>query len=914
MSRYIVGHEEQNDFDAGLVGNKAFYLRTLIEIGCKVPPFFCVTSFAYLDFLEERGFPTYIRKFSSESLSSKDLEYFLSIAKEVRHYILTKPLLPSIEDEILKGLGQFKKQSGSISFAVRSSGIQEDSPDFSMAGQLKTFLNLRENAEILDAIRECWASLWRGGVIKYLVMSKGIDREIPSMGVIIQEMIVPESSGVLFTVNPVSQKNEIMVEGVRGLGDLLVKGRVTPDNYTLDKEGFSMSINAYGRQEFLATVDETGGDIIAKPVPAEVKDKRVLSGTKLRALAETALLIEKHFGTPQNIEWACRGDEFYFLQTRPLTLSREPLTKSETDGTPEKEKEGRERKIKEMETIWTKHFFDERFPMPVSPLSWSILKDLLERRAFVDPLEYQGFRDARRYEITRLFYGRPYTNLSVFYRLFYYYPSFLVSKDTERFFPKREYIPCYHRRFPWLHPNYLLALTAALIKDRQWLIPVHLKKWEQFLEEYREALLELEEVPVAAPSPKELFDDFTKTRTLINDFLKIHRWSIAFADILYHLSLCLIRRWRLPEKLLTLPCRESGDKKNMTMEVNKDIRKLAKEVFSSPVLKQLFMEHETGSLMEKLGGMKEADDFLSRLKIFLQSYGHRSNSLDLCYPSWKEDPEYILGIIKSLVTEDDLEEGESVEKVILKEELKKHLSVNFLDRVFPLRAFLLKKLIVLVQAFVLLRENQRFYWQFSMAHMRRLLLEMGKCLTKKLKNVQGEKVLDSLSDIFFLRIQELYNLLIEETKKIDCQAIIDERKKEWFENSRIEAPSFILLENGKEKEFFVEQGDKGVLKGLGVSPGKISGKACVLKDLQDHSKIRKGDILVTVALDPGWVHIFPLISGLVLEVGGLLSHGSIIAREFGIPAVVNIDRATERISSGENISLDGTEGFVEFRQ
>lgn len=908
MSRYLLGLKKNQKYYSGLAGNKALNLNTLVDIGCKAPLFFCITNQAYFDFLKETGLLTHVKKFYAGQFHTEQMQYFLSIAKELKYSILSQPFPPAIERDILDGLEGFKnKTRNDISLAIRSSAIQEDTSTISMAGQLKTFLNISVNSkrEIIEKIKECWASLWKEQVIKYLIISQEINREIPSMGVIIQEMIESEVSGVMFTVNPVTHADEIIIEGIWGLGLPLVKGKVNPDSFTLDKKGPSIEIHSSGKQQFMTYIDKDGC-LQEIPVPMEKRKKKVLSVTQLRMLAQMAIQIEEHFKSPQNIEWTWKEDRFYFLQTRPLTIlknisEQELITHESEMEKKEPEKEKRE----DIEKIWTRHFFDERFPEPISPLSWSILKELLERRAFIDPLKYQGFFDAHRYKITELFYGRPYTNLRVFYKLFYYYPSFFTSKDTERFFPSKEYLPYNDRRFPWLNIDFIFSSLKTLVKDHNWIIPIHLKKWDSFLEEYIKTIEELKAVNLSDLSHKDLFSNFTKTRILISEFLKIHRWSIAYADILYHLSLHLIKKWGLEKNLLTTTLFQLSDKKNMTIEIDREIRELAETVSSSDILKHFFIEYEPGVLLKKLNEIGESRYFLKRFRIFLDRYGHRSNSLDIFYPSWKEDSGYVIGIIKKLIMTNRLEKKPYNEKIDIynKKELKKRLSFSFLDKIFPLRFFLFKKLINWTQTFILLRENQRFYWQMSMAHIRKIVLEMERRLSSE------DKGIDKPDDIFFLKIQEIYELLMGEAKKEDYSDVIMRRRSEWSQNKSIDAPSFIISEEGKEREFSLEKEEKDTLKGMGASPGKATGNACVLKDLKDFSELKEGDILVTLSIDPGWIHILSMVSGLVLEVGGLLSHASIIARELGIPSVVNIDKATRRISSGQKISINGTKDW-----
>lgn len=909
MSAYLLWLKD--NYDANLVGNKAAHLYKLAHMGCDVPPFFCVTNQAYLDFLKKKGLLTYAKKFHASDMGPRDVRYFSSMAREIRHSILSQALPPEIEEEITHALKEFKSQRGKdLPLAVRSSGIEEDMPGFSMAGQLKTFLNLLENSSVTEKIKECWASLWEESVIRYLAI-KGGREEIPTMGIIIQEMVISEMSGVLFTINPVNRKNEIIIEAIWGLCPPLVGGRVNPDRYTVDKESLNIHIDSSKNQETMALIDrEKEGFVMEIPVPKQKRQKRVLGDSQIKILSQLAMKIEEDLKSPQDMEWAFEGERVYLIQSRPLTLPKKAPTEKETPPEGAKErKRGKEEKG-DLKRIWTKRFFDERFQKPVSPLGWSILKDLLERRAFIDPLKYMGFQDAHRIKITKLFYGRPYTNLLVFYRLFTYYPSFLISGDTERFFPSKEFLPYKHRRLPWISIRFLYSIFKTLIKDRNWIIPVHLKKWESFLKEYLKSIQELQDQDLDNLSHKELFSNFTKTRNLVSEFLKIHRWSITYADILYHFSLRLVKRWGLDERLLT---GSSSKQKNLTMEIDREIKELARMISLSDILRHFFMEYEYPLLLEKLNETKEGQNFLKRFRTFLNRYGHRSNSLDISCPTWKEDRGYIIDVLKKMIDADILEQRpDRTPDFDPEKEIKGSLGRGFLNKLFPLRFLFFKKLVSWTKTFILLRENQRFYWQISMFHIRKNILEMAKRLTGK--NESGIRAIDTADDIFFLKIQEVYDLLMQEAKKTDYRDVIANRRYAWSYNSSIDAPAFILSEDHEEREFPADLEKEGIFKGLGASPGTITGNACVMRELEDYNRLKKGDILVTKSIDPGWVHILSMASGLILEVGGLLSHGSIIARELGIPSVVNIDKATIRIPSGRKILLNGTEGYAELME
>jgi len=738
--RYVVRFDERDALDARLVGNKAKNLAELARRGFPVPRFFCVTTRAFREFVKSAGV---------EGLPPE----------EAREVLASSPVPEPVALEIAE---EYRRWGG-VASAVRSSATGEDSPEVSWAGQLDSFLGVEGQEALLEAVRKCWCSLWKENVLVYC-RRKGIPHHEVSLGVIVQEMVRAELSGVAFTADPV-----------------------------------------------------TGGEgIIVEPE---------LEGKLRQELTELLRAIEAHYGFPQDVEWAYEGGRFYVLQARPITTVR---------------------------PVWTRAFFDERFPHPVSPLGWSVLGDLVRRRAFVDPLRYLGYEDPDEVEIFRLIRGRPYVLVEVFRALYRHIPRILAPYDWERYFPGGR--P--EGRLYFLRPGpplrRFLSLLLSFLRDHNWILPLHYLNWRAFLRWYVERLGEVRRLDLKEASDRELTGAIGKLRHMVDRFLRLHRWSITWAEVL-----CGVLGRTVGDRSTLLSLIVSFDR---TSRMNYAIWRLSKEGGS------------VGDL--------------------IRAYGHRAGSLDISFPTWEEDPGFLLGVVER-AGDFDLE-GRMREALRRRDEALRAASA----RLGPPSRALLRLLLSWTRRMVLLREEQRFYWQMAMAEMRKVFLEFGRRFVER-------GILDGPEDIFFLRLEEFRRAL--DGGGPDLRGKVAERKRRKKEDERVLPPQFVV--GSAPLEAGPAQGGK-VLKGMGISPGRAEGRAWVAPDLRDIPRAPEGEVLVTTSVDPGLTPVLITVSGLVLETGGALSHGAIVARELGVPAVAGVEGASRLIPQGARVAVDGDRGEV----
>ncbi len=556
---------------------------------------------------------------------------------------------------------------------------------------------------------------------------------------------------------------------------------------------------------------------------------------QLKSLLELGLKIELILGANQDIEWAIENNKVWILQSRPVTnsVSRQRIRVDKEGG------------------IWTDYFFAERFTKPLSPLGWSILQKWMENNAYRDPLKGLGYgKLATSENITRLFKGFPFTRISVFQSLYSVIPLNFISLD------KQASLLLGHRnvwfRNSWRGFRYLFRLI--LTGDFNWIPGVNLIKWKQF------SNLNKEKLPVlkAQLSQKDkLFSVFEEAEKLTDRFLSLHRWSITFADIFYALLKKCLQICKIKQIEETLTDLLTGFEENETIKANRAM--LAIET--------------------------DAD-----IKTFHELYGHRSESLDIFQPVWKDMTDLLnknnnAGEKFSTNRKDLLNRSNQAEQNCIQQINNQSLFIR------PLLKGIFFLLLKYAREFTLLRENQRNEWHKILSVMRDVVIEYGNILYKADKLVHAD-------DVFFMDRAELIQSFIDST-------IPDEQiqsRKQAYQS---------LLEGSQAQPKSHEPHDFERLQGFGVSRGISRGRAFVARTLDQARQIGDDEILVAHSADPAWSPVFSYISGMVLETGGVLSHASIVAREFGLATVTGIASATQLIKNGDLIEINGETGTVE---
>jgi len=604
----------------------------------------------------------------------------------------------------------------------------------------------------------------------------------------------------------------------------------------------------------------------------------------------------------------------------------------------------------ENNTVWTAGFFNERFPQPVSPLGWSIIAPLVEEIAFRDPLSYLGCRDLPQWRILRLYNGHLYVNMAVFQTLYKVFPEGLLPEDAARYFPGGN--TRLRRQAPYpcclLDPRFLISALLAFLRDPGNWSPWHnYRKWEDFQLRHATAMAQIA-AQIAAKSPvagcepgavtkedlQHWFDLLEQLHCWDKQLLRIHRWSLTHADIFYTLLRRLLAAWVDGKEAPALAAALTSGITNRSLEVDAALRRLAGLARDNFAVHQAIVCGDPSLL----GDEPASRDFLSALDDFLVAHGHRSFSLDIFHPTFRDDPSQVLSLLHGMLV---AREGVSFnvggaksgsdEALRVQTGKARRSSIEALAAVSPVKRAVLQAILSLARRYLPLREDQRYAWQKSLALQRRIYLSIGQVLAAR-------GLLQAAEDVFFLTAEEVKQAALlslsssPETLARQRKAEFGQLLASWQRDPQGHYPPFLLgdepLPEGvvvKERATYAQQQaplqgtipameaglEAGeVFRGHPVSPGVARGLARVVHGPAEFRRIKRGDILVVTSTDPGWTPIFPFLGGLVMERGGLLSHGAVVAREYGLPAVTGVAGITGIVRDGEPLLVDGNAGIV----
>jgi pyruvate,water dikinase len=852
-------------------GGKARGLAALACAGLPVPEGFFIATSAYRDFVRHNGLRAAIlelalavqpgRAESAEAASIAIKQLFS--AGQFPDYV-SRAIAESYQDF-----------TGEAAVAVRSSATAEDLPGLSFAGQQESYLNVRGVDSVMSAVRDCWASLWSARAIAYR-QRMVVDSDSLSMGVVVQMMLESEISGVAFSANPVSgDRSELVINSSYGLGEAIVSGLVTPDSYLLDRESLAVSAATPGEKSQQIVYSE-GQGVETQPLLMEQRDELSLSPDQLSGLAELVLQAEGVFnGIPQDIEWALVADKFWLLQSRPITnLPAQPLA----DVVWQPPEAGA--KLMRRQVV-------ENMPEPLSPL-------------FEDLYLHKGL-DAGMDRLVSI--------LEMPFKL-----DDLISRPM--FVAVNGYgYSRYDFRFSWslllLLPKILVWYVRSLPKLLKNLVPL----WEQTgLPEYLGEIERYRLTNAAELSEAELL---TGVRTL------------ASADAIYWFYITLmvgaakvsegLFAWFVSSRLVKGDLTSGmflGGFASKTLEAQEDLEAIASQLSSHDRLRDLALACAADDLLDRLRLEPEAQMLVSAIDSHLQTFGHQVYNLDFAAPTQAEQPAPVLLSLQSM-----LRYGQPVRQ-IGRENLaadRDALTQTTRNSLGPVRRWIFKHLLGWAQRFGPYREQALFYMGAAWPTLRRLSLALGQRQVAAGRFSRAE-------DVFYLSGDELEELCSADTRHADpaeIQARIEERRNLRQMRKHLHPPArvpqdlrfkFGWLDLTRYFEVWETQkhnSDTGSrLKGFAVSPGQVTAPAVVISSVADFALMRPGSILVCATTTPAWTPLFSQAVGLVTDIGGILAHGSIVAREYGIPAVLGTGNATARIVTGQVLTLDGTAGTV----
>jgi pyruvate,water dikinase len=836
--RLVLDFQEIDQTDIAVAGGKGASLAALSRIeGLRVPPGFCVTVEAFARATADApALGDLIAKLSG--LSTDEHDRIRAVSAEIREAIEEIEIPGDLAREVsaaLAGLGEW------TAYAVRSSATAEDLPATSFAGQYDTYLGIAGLAAILHHVRLCWASLFTERAVTYRLRN-GVDHRNVRMAVVVQRMIDPTASGVLFTADPVSGHRKILsIEATFGLGEALVSGRVNADVYKVQ-----------------------GDDMIAR---MEQQRHPVLTDAQIARLAALGRRIEQHFGRPQDIEWCLASETFHILQSRPITtLFPIPVA---TDG---------ENHVY-VSVGHQQMMTDAMKPLGISMWQLSAAGPMHEAggRVFVDVTRALGTAAGRAGLFAMLGKSDP-----------------LVGDALQTIIDRGDFV----RSLSDAVPSPGAAKQASTPLEADGAVVAELIAQRQA----SNAALARE---IRTKSGAALFDfilsDTQELKRLLFD-PRSHQVLMAAIDATWWLN-DRLEAW-LGEKNAADVLAQSVAG-NVTSEMGLELLNVADVVRAHPAALAVLQRADHPRFLDALSTVEDGAEVRDAIQRWLDKYGMRGiGEIDLTRPRWSERPESLVPLILRNVR--NFEPGEATRRFEQGRRAAMRKEVELLERVRSLpdgdqKAAEVKRMIDRLRTFIAYREYPKYFMVNRHAAYRQALLREADRLVEA-------KVIADREDIYFLTFEELRNAV--HSNQADRRLIRD-RRAAFRVNQRLTPPR-VLTSDGEMVSGSYRRGDRpaDALIGLAVSAGSVEGRARVVFDPAT-AELEPGDILVTSHTDPSWTPIFVAIKGLVTEVGGLMTHGAVIAREYGLPAVVGVEHATRLITDGQLIRVDGTNGYIE---
>jgi pyruvate,water dikinase len=849
-----------------------------------VPPGFCLTAEAYRDFIQATGLDGTI----GEILADTDQEDSVDIAAKsalIRSAIVEQEMPEYIAQQLRDCYARLDRELGTkdvtrAPVAVRSSATAEDLPTASFAGQQETYLNVRGTDDLLERTKHCWASLWTDRAMTYRVR-QGFDHEQVYLAVAVQGMIPSEVSGIMFTANPVTgNQGEAVINASWGLGEAIVSGLVTPDTITVRKEDKQVVSRQIAAKERVITYADEGG-ILELETPVEQREVPALLDEQVIELVDLGQKIEAHYRAPQDIEWALFKDRFYILQSRPIT-TLEPPKYTVPAG-----------------TEYSRAMFVEIFPDPLSPSFLSVIGPVFHNT--LDFLfEKLGFKAPQEMNAVGLFYNHLYFNRD------YIAAALAPLPPALREHMVSQLVSPFGRHEGSIKVQRSLALYGMMARLLRVLLRFP-RQMPRILTSYQA------QVKTVAALPLEAMDDagilahidelvFIGAGRLINyDFL-----MIILIKVTYQALDALLGRYFGEETEAIRGKLISGVTGNAAMKANSALWDLAQKAKASPIVSELLRRYSAAEVRSHLEQVPEGRAFLSELDRFLEVYGHREIRMDILFPTWGEDPAPVLNFVRGYLDagEDQSPHRQQARLVAEREELTEIVRERLVqDRVgryliWPLFRWLLGH----TQIHTRERDTMHFEMTRIIPHTRRMLLQLGSRWCER-------NLIEQPEDVFFLTWEELNRIA---TLPRPMQDAVRANRDEFKTNKRRPWP--VIIRSSEEIYAEVatagEEDIEGQRRGVAGSPGVVTGVARVIQGPEEFSRLQNGEILVAPLTNPVWTPLFAIAGAIVTEVGGILSHGAIVAREYGIPAVMSVAGATQMIRDGQTVTIDGNRGIV----
>ena len=890
-----------------LLGPKARNLAMLRAGGVAVPDGFVVTAAAWSDVVGGRGLGEAIEVELAQLVAGSPLARLREAANRIAalHASATFPA------ELERAVRAAYERLGRGPVAVRSSAAEEDRADRSSAGLFRTLLDVRGEDAVLAAIKECWASLYGEAALAYR-LDRGLDPRGGAMAVVVQRMVAPEAAGVLFTRSPVRDptrpdEDVVLIEAVPGRGRELVDGEANPVRYEIAREELvrqdpvarapvahtpsTADVRRAQLSNRAATTRSVGGEGLRSVPQGAERPLGLLSPDALSALGRAARRVEELLGPAVDVEWAICEGRLAILQARPITAgprSRESVR-------------------------WTAANTQEALPDPVAPLTWSVLLPLVERGRS-DLFRAAGFDEIEGAGYMRLFHGRPYFNPDYFRKWLRQVPGAPENIfDALIFGEGRVEVHFRVSEFDRRTFRQIALLVAARVAARE--------RFELFLQ-----LLARKIAALAARKPADASDDgLLEMRKaalgLAESAFRRHVLGTAIAGASYLLLDLFLKKTGVEQKLGEgLVARlTAGARGNVLLQATERLDELARIVSGDAELAAALAREPARAVPEAIerlsrAGNQAARGFQDVWRRFRDEHGHRAElEAELSEPRWAEDPSPVIHVLRSFVASPDREPPREREsrlahsaRALATQAAAALRARSRFERLVPLETALFWLLYREARRYAPYRENLKAGALRALFLLKQIFIEEGRRLVQR-------GVLEQASDVFYLEVHELDAARKSATDGALTRTLVQARRAERERWRTTVPPPFILEVPGEQLRPLAAEPQSpspGSLAGVAVSQGRVTGTARVLASLDEAVRLHKGEVIVARIVNAGWTPLFVLAGGIVAEMGGALSHGAIVAREYGIPAVFGVTGATSRIRDGDTVTVDADHGIV----
>ena len=879
MEPYVLPFLEIDATRTALVGGKGANLGELTKAGFAVPPGFCVTTAAYREFVSTSAeLDTLLDELTG--VSADDLTWMGVLGGRIRDHLASLEMPAGIR---LAVLAMWRENGIEHSYAVRSSATAEDLPSASFAGQQDTYLNVQGEERLLDAVQKCWTSLFTDRAIAYRARS-GFHQRSVFLAVVVQRMIFPDVSGIMFTADPITgRRKTVSIDASFGLGEALVSGLVIADLYQVRA---GVIVTKRISRKTLAICPLQGGGTATEELPPDQQTRQALPDDRILELAGLGARVEEHYGRPQDIEWCFADGEFFIVQSRPITTLYPPPRAA--DG-----------KLHLFFSFGHVQMMTE----PIKPLGVSVVRTILPFGKRAPSGESELLQEAG----SRLFldlnpilrYGRlrevvlrmlPLADEKVARAVteFLKRPEFLAALRPEKRLGFAE--------IRAVAPVLFAVLATLLYRDVGRGVAGIEHAMAQSVAAKRRLLDEvsgLQRIVRIRQTLQSLFPDFIRMKVIQN---------LAPAVLAFRLIESLSQRWL--GDAVELAALGMSPRGNVTTEMGLALGDLADVVRANPGAIQHLRAADDATLLSSLHEVAGGEDVERAFVAFLERYGMRgTGEIDVTRPRWREVPRQLVSAIEGHLK--SAAGGQHRRDFLAGQSEAEAAAATLLTRLQAtplgfLKAGVMRRLIAVFRSLIGLREHPKYYLVQILDLVKQGVLREAESLTKA-------GLLLSADEIFWFSLAEIEGIVT--SRQVD-RATLARRKEQFALDVTLRLPRVITSEGEIVDAPPGADVPVGALAGSAASAGIIEGRARVVRKLEA-AKLEKGDILVAPYTDPAWTPLFAIVAGVVTEVGGLMTHGAVVAREYGIPAVVGVDNATAAISDGDRIRVNGTEGFVE---